>query len=56
MSEKQHNAYLLKNKLMEIDKDDNKSYLLYASEKILDEEADCESTKSDESSSDFEVE
>lgn len=40
---------------MEIDKDDNKSYLLYSSEKILDEEADCESTKSDESLSDFEV-
>lgn len=56
MSEKQYNSYMLKLKLTEADKDDNKSYLLLATEKIVDGEADAESTKSEESESDFEVE
>ena len=56
MSEKQHSAFLLKQKLMDVDKDDNKAYLLLATEKIVDAEADAESTKSEESESDFEIE
>lgn len=55
MSEKQHNAYILKNKLMDIDKDDGTMALL-SNDKYLDAEADVESTKSNESESDFEIE
>jgi len=56
MSEKQHSAYLLKNKLLNIDKNDDASYLTFIDESIKDAEADCESTKSEESESDFEIE
>lgn len=55
MSEKQHNAYVLKSKLMEIDKDDA-TYHILSHDKFADAEADVESTKSEESDSDFEIE
>ncbi len=41
---------------MDVEKDDNKAYLLLSTEKIVDAEADSESTKSEESESDFEIE
>jgi hypothetical protein len=58
MSEKQHNAYILKKKLMDIDAGDDKDIAMSTSESIVDAEADneCNSESDTLSDSDFEIE
>jgi len=58
MTEKGHNAYLLKKKLLDIDAGEEKDFMSTAPESLVDGEADNEgvSDYSCESDSDFDVE
>lgn len=57
MNEKQHNAYILKKKLMDIDAGEDKDIATCPSESLKEAEADNEFlSDEDESNSDFEIE
>ena len=57
MSEKQHNAYILKKKLMDIDAGEEKDLASCPTESFIDAEADDENQSTEElSDSDFDIE